>query len=226
MQSVPHSLTVELLLMPFNTPTVCSYGLEASMIDGLPAGAASAVRSAVLQACSNQHLVIDEVVIGARSVVVTHPSANASLVLDLLNGLDVDSAATAPLRNPATVVIPVHYDGEDLAHIALHCHLSIPDVIALHSSTRYVVEFCGFSPGFAYLAGLPSALTLPRRTSPRTRVPRGAVAIAAGYCAVYPRESPGGWHLIGVTDFDVWNITRTQPAALTPGAIVQFVEIT
>lgn len=96
------------------------------------------------------------------------------------------------------LVLPVLYDGEDLAVVAQHCELaSIKEVVALHSESALYVGAIGFAPGFAYLGGLDERLTLPRRTSPRARVPAGSVAIAAGQSALYPQPSPGGWHLLG-----------------------------
>ena len=89
------------------------------------------------------------------------------------------------------------YDGEDLADVAAACGMSTDEVVRRHVAGRYTCAFCGFAPGFAYLTGLDPALHLPRRPTPRTRVPAGAVAIAAEYTAVYPSPSPGGWHLLG-----------------------------
>jgi KipI family sensor histidine kinase inhibitor len=91
----------------------------------------------------------------------------------------------------------------------------------LGSSFR--VDFCGFAPGFAYLTGLDEALWLPRRSTPRTRVPAGSVAIASEYSAVYPGASPGGWHLLGTTSAQVWDPDRVRPALLEPGTKVRFV---
>ena len=121
------------------------------------------------------------------------------------------------------VDIAVRYDGADLAEVAAATGLTPDEVVAQHSGAEYSAAFCGFSPGFAYLAGLPESLHLPRRATPRTRVPRGAVAIASGYSAVYPRPSPGGWHLLGTTDVDVWDADRDPPAMLVPGTRVRFV---
>jgi KipI family sensor histidine kinase inhibitor len=84
------------------------------------------------------------------------------------------------------------------------------------------VGFCGFAPGFAYLEGLDPGLHLPRRATPRTRVPPGSVAIAAAYTAVYPTASPGGWHLVGSTAMAVWDAERSPPALLAPGTLVRF----
>ncbi len=121
------------------------------------------------------------------------------------------------------VVIPVRYDGEDLADIAASTGLEIGEVVSLHVQAIYRVEFCGFAPGFGYLSGLPSQLHLPRRSTPRTRVPAGAVAIADRYSAVYPRSSPGGWHVLGVTDEILFDPSRRPPAILRPGVRVRFV---
>jgi KipI family sensor histidine kinase inhibitor len=95
------------------------------------------------------------------------------------------------------IAIPAAYHGPDLAEVAAALGLPTDEVCALHAGATYTVETMGFSPGFAYLAGLPAALELPRRATPRTRVPAGSIAIAGRQTAVYPFDSPGGWHLIG-----------------------------
>jgi KipI family sensor histidine kinase inhibitor len=95
------------------------------------------------------------------------------------------------------IALPAAYRGPDLADVATALGLPPDEVCALHAAATYTVETMGFSPGFAYLAGLPAALELPRRTTPRTRVPAGSIAIAGLQTAVYPFDSPGGWHLIG-----------------------------
>ncbi len=130
-----------------------------------------------------------------------------------------------PARELATPVveIPVWYDGPDLPEVARLTGLSIPEVIAAHTSVELRVAFCGFAPGFAYLTGLPDALRVPRRDTPRTAVPAGSVALAGGYTAVYPRRSPGGWRLIGRTAMRMWDPDREPPALLTPGTRVRFV---
>ncbi len=129
-----------------------------------------------------------------------------------------------PLRvDREPIEIPVRYDGEDLEFVAEACSLSEEEVIRRHLGTTYVAAFCGFAPGFAYLSGLDSSLKLPRRDTPRTRVPAGTVAIAASYSAVYPQESPGGWHLIGSTSTELWDVARQPPALIEPGRQVRFV---
>ncbi len=138
---------------------------------------------------------------------------------ELVESYDENPSRVA--RKP--VEIPVRYDGEDLAFVAEACSLSEEEVIQRHLGTTYVAAFCGFAPGFAYLSGLDSSLQLPRRNSPRTRVPAGAVAIAATYSAVYPQESPGGWHLIGSTSRELWDVARQPPALIEPGRQVRFI---
>ena len=102
-------------------------------------------------------------------------------------------------KRPAVVEIPVVYDGEDLDDVARTTGLDRDEVIARHTGSSFRVDFCGFAPGFAYLGGLDEALWLPRRSTPRTRVPAGSVAIASEYSAVYPGVSPAGGTSSGTT---------------------------
>ena len=125
-----------------------------------------------------------------------------------------------------TVTVPVVYDGNDLADVARRCAMSVDAVVAVHTSAEFRAAFCGFAPGFAYLVGLPPALHLPRRDTPRTVVPAGSVAIAAEYSAIYPRSSPGGWHLLGRTDCALFDVDRDPPAMVKPGDTVRFVHAT
>jgi KipI family sensor histidine kinase inhibitor len=121
-------------------------------------------------------------------------------------------------------LIPVRYDGEDIEEAAQRCGLTLRDVIDIHSSREYRVFVIGFVPGFAYLGPLDSRLVLPRRDSPRKRVPAGSVAIAEAQTGVYPSETPGGWHLIGRTEMKMFDPGREKPALLSVGDIVRFVE--
>ena len=123
----------------------------------------------------------------------------------------------------ATVEITVRYDGDDLGDVATALSVDVDEVVSIHTSVDYRVAFCGFAPGFAYLAGTDRRLHLPRRSSPRTVVPAGSVAVAAGYTAVYPRPSPGGWNLLGTTEMVMFDPERSPPALLAPGTSVRFV---
>lgn len=163
-----------------------------------------------------------ELVPGARTVLVRAPGRLAQareVVSRLLAGPLPPPPATGTER---TVVIPVHYDGDDLVDVARLTGLSPDGVVAAHTGRPWRVAFCGFAPGFGYLTGGDPRLVVPRRPSPRTAVPAGAVGLAGEYSGVYPRSSPGGWQLIGRTDLVLWDAGRDQPALLRPGTWVRF----
>ncbi|PUA80470.1 5-oxoprolinase subunit PxpB [Nocardioides currus] len=136
--------------------------------------------------------------------------------------------ATRPQRgtrpDAGLVEVPVTYDGEDLAEVAELTGLGERGVVEAHTGQEWTVAFCGFAPGFGYLVGTDERLHVPRRSNPRTKVPAGAVALAGEFAGVYPRESPGGWQLIGHTSLRAWDLDRDPPALLVPGARVRFVE--
>jgi KipI family sensor histidine kinase inhibitor len=141
----------------------------------------------------------------------------------------IQELATGPVHEPlapAVHTIPVAYDGADLADVAAACALSVVEVVRLHAGAEYVVAFLGFARGFPYLAGLPAELHLPRRDTPRPRVPAGSVAIAFDQCGVYPTASPGGWHLLGTTTAQLFDPADDPPTALAPGDLVRFVDVT
>lgn len=121
------------------------------------------------------------------------------------------------------VDVPVRYDGVDLDDVGRLTGLGREGVVAAHTGTVWTVAFSGFAPGFGYLIGGDPRLRVPRLASPRVRVPAGAVALAGPYCGVYPRQSPGGWRLIGTTRTCVWDLHRDPPALLRPGVRVRFV---
>jgi KipI family sensor histidine kinase inhibitor len=119
--------------------------------------------------------------------------------------------------------IPVLYDGVDLPVVAGQTGLAIDEVVARHTARTYTVYAVGFVPGFGYLGDLDPALVVPRRPTPRPRVPTGSVAIAGGHTAVYPLETPGGWHLIGRTSIRMFDAAADPPARLAVGDTVRFV---
>ncbi|HEY0475493.1 MAG TPA: allophanate hydrolase subunit 1, partial [Kribbella sp.] len=131
----------------------------------------------------------------------------ARTVLVTIDGTDLDSLARTlrtvkPLDGTSTagdlIEIPVVYDGEDLADLAALLGCEVAELIERHTADEWTVAFCGFAPGFGYLTG-KGDWDIPRRTSPRTKVPAGSVALAGEFSGVYPRESPGGWQLLGRT---------------------------
>jgi inhibitor of KinA len=140
-------------------------------------------------------------------------------------GSAIDSGADS---NESMVVIPVCYDtefGPDLPDVAQHAGVSVEEVIRLHSSPTYLVYFLGFTPGFAYLGGLPEGLHTPRLTTPRVSVAAGSVGIAGSQTGIYPVDSPGGWRLIGRTPLRMFDPEATQPTRLQPGDRMCFVPI-
>ena len=118
--------------------------------------------------------------------------------------------------------IPVTYDGPDLEDAARALGLGIAELIRLHTAPTYRVFMVGFVPGWAYLGPLPEALRLPRRRVPRTHVPAGSVAMAAGQTGVYPLPTPGGWHLIGRTPVRMFLPQSDPPCLLRTGDRVKF----
>jgi KipI family sensor histidine kinase inhibitor len=123
------------------------------------------------------------------------------------------------------VTIEVVYDGEDLAEVGRLTGLGADGVVAAHTGQLWTAAFGGFAPGFAYLVGGNNSLTVPRRPTPRTAVPAGSVALGGEFSAVYPRQSPGGWQLIGRTSAVMWDLEREQPALIRPGDTVRYVAV-
>lgn len=136
-------------------------------------------------------------------------------------GVDLSDARQHP-GGGVDVTIDVVYDGPDLDDVAAHTGMTPGEVIEAHTATPWRVGFGGFAPGFAYLIDGDPQLAVPRRSDPRTAVPAGSVGLAGEFSGVYPRQSPGGWQLIGHTDAVLWDIDRPQPALLVPGMWVRF----
>jgi 5-oxoprolinase (ATP-hydrolysing) subunit B len=164
---------------------------------------------------------VEEWVPAATTVLVRFdPSrTTTALVIDALRALPpVDAIASTA----STVDLPVVYDGADLDDVAALVGRAHGEVVARHTAPTYTVAFCGFTPGFAYLAGGDPSLAVPRLATPRTRVPAGSVAIADVFTGVYPAATPGGWRLLGRTAAALWDPERSSPALLMPGTRVRF----
>jgi KipI family sensor histidine kinase inhibitor len=165
-----------------------------------------------------------DVVPAARTVLVvvdravTSPSGVADVVR---------STTPGPGARPEgeLVEIPVRYDGQDLDEVAALLECSTDEVVRRHTEHEWTVAFCGFAPGFGYLTSNSWSWDVPRRSSPRTKVPPGSVALAGVFSGVYPRESPGGWQLVGRTDLAVFDLSRDPAALLRPGNRVRFVDV-
>jgi len=200
--------------------TVLDYGDQALMLQcGSTAEVlawAAALRAAALPS-------VVDIVPAARTVLVKLDDPRGQgMIHQRLRKLRVDVNEAAPTDRSADVVIDVVYDGPDLAEVAGHTGLTTAQVISAHTSALWRVGFSGFAPGFAYLVDGDPRLRVPRRPDPRTSVPAGSVALAGEFSAIYPRQSPGGWQLIGHTDAVLWDIERPNPALLTQGMWVQF----
>ncbi|OBF67161.1 allophanate hydrolase [Mycobacterium sp. 852002-51971_SCH5477799-a] len=213
--NLAHNLPTELV-----GNTVVDYGDRALMVQcGSTAEVlawADALRGAAIPG-------VVDVVPAARTVLVKLDGPRyQGVIRQRLRKMRVAAAPDARSERRADVVIEVVYDGPDLAEVAAHTGLSIAAVIDAHTATPWRVGFSGFAPGFAYLVDGDPRLRVPRRPEPRTSVPAGSVGLAGEFSAVYPRQSPGGWQLIGRTDAALWDLRRPNPALLTQGMWVQF----
>ena len=213
------------------TPSIAGrlvqYGEEALLVEVEDLATALRVQAAVAEGGVRDGVLVDAVV-GARTVLLVGRDAaavpalrqHATAALERL-GPDRDAEAIRPTE---VVEVAVTYDGEDLDEVAHLTGLSPAEVVAAHTGRPWLVGFAGFAPGFAYLVEGDPRLQVPRRPTPRSRVPAGAVGLAGTFSGVYPRASPGGWQLIGHTDALLWDLQRNPPALLRPGQRVRFVD--
>ena len=169
---------------------------------------------------------------GATEIVATFRSLCVNYDSLKTTGAELEQAIVALMKGAGTSSqirrlweIPVCYDPEfalDIEEVATRVGLSVAEVAALHTGTQYHVYMIGFVPGYPYMGDLPKQLRLPRRRDPRTRVPPGSLAIATSLTAVYPYESPGGWHLIGTSPVRFFDPDSANGSLLGPGDSVKF----
>lgn len=164
---------------------------------------------------------VSERIPGARTVLVRFDplQTSADALAEVLKATEIDTEHVPHVRE---VTLAVQYDGEDLDETAALLGVSAVELVNRHLAADWQVAFSGFAPGFGYVVSTDPLFDVPRRSSPRTRVPAGSVALAGQFTGVYPRESPGGWQLIGRTDAVMWDIDREPPALLAPGTSVRF----
>ena len=163
---------------------------------------------------------VEEIIPAARTLMLRFdPETSPSDIAAELASRDLSARDSGRTR---TVEIPVVYDGADLAESAERLGITTEEVIRRHTEADYTVAFTGFAPGFAYLSAPEAGLTVPRRQTPRTRIPAGAVGLAGAFSGVYPRESPGGWQIIGTTPLVMFDPDRDPAALLSPGDGVRF----
>ncbi|NMM11101.1 MAG: 5-oxoprolinase subunit PxpB [Polaromonas sp.] len=167
---------------------------------------------------------IEELVPAARTILIRWRPTACSMA-DLVREIGQRDVSARAQRSATLIEIPVHYTGEDLADVAQLLGITPEEVIRRHTGSEYTVAFTGFAPGFAYLSGGHPSFNVPRRSTPRTRIPAGAVGLAGTFSGIYPQASPGGWQIIGVTPTAMWDLAREVPALLQPGYRVKFIDI-
>jgi KipI family sensor histidine kinase inhibitor len=163
---------------------------------------------------------VEDVVPGACTVLIIarRDLADITILLDRYSEDEQHDSTTT-----RTVDIPVTYDGPDLDEVCGSLGVDRADFVASHCGAEHSVAFFGFTPGFAYIAGVPPRLHVPRRATPRLRIPAGSVAVANGYTVIYPGETPGGWNLVGhTTCAPLWDITHDPPNRLAVGDRIIF----
>ncbi|MFE6748631.1 allophanate hydrolase subunit 1 [Kitasatospora purpeofusca] len=203
---------------------ILRYGSRALLVEVADLERAARLHTALLRDLPPGAL---ELVPAARTVLVRYDpgTTDPARLTDALLAVDLRASGSTAAAGAGRVEIPVHYDGADLAEVARLCGLTVAEVVARHCAAVYRVGFCGFAPGFAYLTGGDPVLRVPRRAVPRTRVPAGAVAVADEFTGVYPRESPGGWQLLGTTGMSLWDAGADPPTPLVPGTAVRFTQV-
>ena len=156
--------------------------------------------------------------------VITLFSTELNQILDDLSSFldSVDETYESSFR---TWYIPTWYNGLDLQFIAEKKRMSIDQIKEIHQKGEYTVEGYGFLPGFFYASGVPESLDLPRRSSPRARVPSQSVAFAAGQMAIYPFETSGGWNILGTTPYQFFDHDKNPPVIIKAGDRLRFYEI-
>ncbi len=145
-------------------------------------------------------------------------------VSNYLKGL-TDISTEIIIPQTETIIVPLCYGGDfgpDLEEVARLHGMTAEDVVEMHSTATYHVHLIGFAPGFAYLGGMPEALTTPRKPTPRNAVPAGSVGIAGKQTGIYSLETPGGWQIIGRTPLRLFDLNREKPIRLKTGDRVVF----
>lgn len=161
---------------------------------------------------------------GVGSILVSAPQPDPTLEMRSADALAGALAAARHPRQPDTHLVEVRYDGPDLGQAAAALGCTARALAARHADTTWTVAALGFAPGFPYLLPDDRRFDLPRLDSPRTRVPAGAVGIAAGMSCIYPQQMPGGWLLIGHTTVPLFDPDSDEPSLLHPGDLIRFQE--
>jgi KipI family sensor histidine kinase inhibitor len=208
---------------------ICNAG-ENALIVYLGEGTNPAVSARVQAACTAFENalgadLIDLVPSYASVLVIYNPLSTDHLSVRSRIRVALETLETTSATSETLVKLPVYYDAEsgpDLEALAQRADLTIEQVIEIHQATEYRVYAIGFAPGFAYLGEVDERIAAPRLTTPRQRVPRGAVAIADRQTAVYPAPSPGGWNLIGLCPLRMFDPDASPTMPVSVGDRVRF----
>jgi KipI family sensor histidine kinase inhibitor len=166
--------------------------------------------------------VVDVVPAARTLLVVTDPDVTS--LSSVAQAIEHAEPRQDRLDSSELLEIPVTYDGEDLDEAARLLGCDAAELVRRHTAAQWTVAFCGFMPGFGYLVSKEWLAQVPRRSSPRKKVPSGSVALAGEFSGVYPRESPGGWQLIGRSKLTMFDPFRDPAALLRPGGRVKFID--
>ena len=195
--------------------------------EGEEAAANEAARGAAAAILASRLPGVVDVVPAARSVLVAgtpdlDPGRLRAFETARPETANPGAAPAARAPSPRTHEIRIVPDGADLDEIASRSGLSPAAFLEVFAQLPFTVGFLGFSPGFAYLYGLPRAFQLPRRGTPRVAVPSGSVALAGPYVGIYPASTPGGWNLLGTTQRRLFDLRADPPFLFAPGDRVRF----
>ncbi|UXM96616.1 urea amidolyase family protein (plasmid) [Bartonella sp. HY329] len=166
---------------------------------------------------------VEELVPAARTIMVYFNPIKIT-AQNLISQIKQRDLSNKRAKSEQIIEIAVRYDGEDLEEVADYLQLSIADLIARHKNAEFTVAFTGFAPGFAYMTSSDALFDVPRKKTPRTRIPAGSLGLAGRFSGIYPQATPGGWQLIGTTDTPMFDINRNPASLLKPGDRVRFIE--
>lgn len=198
---------------------VLPYGTEAVLVEVDSLGEVLGL-TADLEATPAKGVI--DVVPAARTVMIWFDSAVTD-VQRMRSDVLARVVVARALPEGEEINVPIAYDGGDLSYVVEVTGLGESEIVERHQRPTYVVAFIGMAPGFYFLSGGDSLLQVPRRQSPRTSVPRGAVGLAGEFTGIYPRKGPGGWQIIGHTRSELWDAERYPAALLAPGTRVRFI---
>ncbi|PQQ32090.1 allophanate hydrolase [Photorhabdus luminescens] len=164
---------------------------------------------------------VEEIIPAARTLLIRF-RPNVVSTVKLAKEINGRNLNTLNRTTGKLVEIPVYYNGDDLVEVAEILGITTQEVIKRHTESEYTVAFTGFAPGFAYLVANSDCLHVPRRMTPRARIPAGSVGLAGEFSGIYPQASPGGWQIIGITPERMWDLSRSPSSLLQPGFRVRF----